>query len=67
MTFGGTRAPSCYVEVKNIGTFTPEQTSKLSAQIAKRLHAALGVAADRVYIEFADARAHLWGWDGGVF
>ncbi|MEP6652860.1 MAG: phenylpyruvate tautomerase MIF-related protein [Myxococcales bacterium] len=29
--------------------------------------AALGVAKDRIYIEFADAAPHLWGYDGSTF
>jgi phenylpyruvate tautomerase len=67
MTFGGTDAPTCYVEVKNVGTLAPETTARLSAAVTERLSAAFGVAADRIYIEFADARPHMWGHDGGTF
>lgn len=67
MTFAGTAAPACYVEVKNIGTFTSGLAGRLSALISERLAAALGVPPDRIYIEFADAQPHLWGHDGGVF
>jgi hypothetical protein len=27
----------------------------------------LGVPINRVYIEFADAKASLWGWNGSTF
>lgn len=67
MTFAGTDEPTCYVEVKNVGTFTPEQTSRLSAAISARLADAFGVSKDRIYIEFGDARPHLWGHDGATF
>jgi phenylpyruvate tautomerase PptA (4-oxalocrotonate tautomerase family) len=67
MTFGGSDGPACYAEVKNIGSMTPEQTSKLSAAITTELSAALGVPADRTYIEFCDAKPHLWGYDGSTF
>jgi hypothetical protein len=67
MTFAGTTAPACYVEVKNIGSFTPAATSRLSSLICERLSAVLAVSPDRIYIEFADARGHLWGHDGGTF
>lgn len=67
MTFGGSDADCCYVEVKNVGAFTPEKTVRLSAAITERLVAALGVAKNRVYIEFADAKPHLWGYDGDTF
>ena len=67
MTFGGSEAPSCYVEIKNIGQFTPEVTRTLSADLCKRLSDALGVEQSRIYIEFSDAKPHLWGYDGGTF
>lgn len=67
MTFGGTADPTCYVEIKNVGTFTAEMTSRLSAAVSDRVSAGLGVPRDRIYIEFADARPHMWGFDGGTF
>jgi phenylpyruvate tautomerase len=67
MTFGGTDAPTCYAEVKNVGTMTPETTARLSAGITERLAGALRVPAARIYIEFGDARPHMWGHDGGTF
>jgi len=67
MTFGGTAEPTCFIEVKNIGSFTPAATERLSAAISERVAAALGVDRARIYIEFADARPHLWGWNGGTF
>ena len=67
MTFGGTDAPTCYVEIKNVGTLAPETTARLSAAVTERLSAAFGVPAGRIYIEFADARPHMWGYDGGTF
>lgn len=67
MTFGGTDQPSCYVEVKNVGTFSPATTARLSTAITERVSTALGVSPDRIYIEFADAKPHLWGHDGGTF
>lgn len=67
MTFAGTGAPTCYVEVKNVGTLSPAVTARLSAAVTERLAAALALAADRIYIEFAEARPHMWGHDGGTF
>ena len=66
MTFAGTNAPTCYAEVKNVGTMAPETTARLSAAITERLAGAFGVPAGRIYIEFADARPHMWGYDGGT-
>jgi phenylpyruvate tautomerase len=67
MLFGGTAEPACFATLKNIGTFSPEQTERLSAQLTQHLSAALGVHPSRVYIEFVDAKPHLWGHDGGTF
>jgi phenylpyruvate tautomerase PptA (4-oxalocrotonate tautomerase family) len=67
MTFAGTTEPTCYVEVKNIGRFTPDLTQRLSAEICERLSAALGVPPGRIYIEFGDAEGYLWGHDGETF
>jgi len=67
MTFAGTLEPACYVEVKNIGKFKPEQTQKLSAKISDLLGQSLGITKSRVYIEFSDATGYLWGYDGTTF
>ena len=67
LLFGGTPEPACFAAVKNIGTFTPAQTERLSAVLTKHLSSALGVAPNRIYIEFVDAKPHLWGHDGGTF
>jgi len=31
------------------------------------MNSELGLPADRVYIEFADAPRSMWGWNGGTF
>ena len=67
MTFAGTSAPACYVEIKNIGEIASTLSRSLSADVTSRLHAALGVPADRIYLEMADVEAHLWGWNGDTF
>ena len=67
MTFGGDPAPAAFVAVKNIGKMTPDDTAALSREISARLTRALGVPADRVYIDFADAVDYLWGWNGETF
>src|SRR4051794_24983742 len=67
MTFAGSGAPACYVEIKNVGEISPELSRTLSADVCGRLNAALGVALDRIYIEMADVPGHLWGWNGDTF
>ena len=67
MTFGGTPAPAALAVVRNIGKMTPADTEALSRDICGKLTGALGVPADRIYIDFADAADYLWGWNGGTF
>jgi hypothetical protein len=67
MTFGGSPGPAAFVVVRNIGTMKPEDTEVLSRDLCERLEAALGVPRDRVYVEFGDAKDHLWGWNGSTF
>jgi len=66
MLFGGSNDPLAYLELKSIGL--PEaRTGELSQALAELMHSELGLPADRVYIEFADAARNMWGWNGGTF
>ena len=66
MLFGGEGAPLAYLELKSIGL--PEnRTGELSQALCDLVSSQLGVATDRVYIEFADAPRHMWGWNAGTF
>lgn len=67
MTFAGTLDPVCYVEIKSVGTMNPSQTQAMSQDFCQKINAALGVPTNRIYIEFADAKGYMWGWDGSTF
>jgi|SRR6478672_2613242 phenylpyruvate tautomerase len=67
MTFGGTVAPVCYIEIKNVGSMNPAQTQAMSQDFCQQIHEHLGVAPNRIYIEFADAKGSMWGWNGSTF
>ena len=67
MTFAGSSAPACFVEIKNVGEIAPSLSRTLSADVTSRLHAALGAPADRIYLEMAHVEGHLWGWNGDTF
>jgi phenylpyruvate tautomerase len=67
MTYGGTAEPTCYVEIKSIGTMTSEQTKSMSKGFCQQIEQILGVPQTRIYIEFSDVRGAMWGWDGGTF
>jgi phenylpyruvate tautomerase len=67
MTFGGTFDPVCYMEVKNIGTMKPNQTLAMSQSFSQKINQILGIPVNRIYIEFADAKGAMWGWNGSTF
>lgn len=67
MTFAGNTDPVCYVEIKSIGTMKPEQTQAMSQDFCTTLNQSLNVPVNRIYIEFADAKGYMWGWNGSTF
>lgn len=66
MSFGGSSEPLAYLECKSIG-LNSAQAKALSAALSKALAAALSLPADRLYIEFSNCPAELWGWNGSTF
>lgn len=66
MSFGGSQAPSAYMELKSLG-LAEDQTSHYSEQLCSLITRHLGIPADRVYIEFTSGPRHLWGWNNGTF
>ena len=44
-----------------------DRTRAFSDTLCGLITAHLGVAPDRIYIEFSDAARHLWGWNSGTF
>lgn len=66
MCFGGDTSPLAFLELKSLGL--PEtRTPELSAALCAMLGDALGIAADRIYIEFSSPPRHLFGFNGGTF
>ncbi len=67
MTFAATFEPVCYIEIKSIGTMNPSQTSAMSKDFCQEINQKLGVPTNRIYIEFADAKGAMWGWNSSTF
>ncbi len=67
MTFAGTSDPACYIEIKSVGSMKPNQTSAMSQEFCQQVSEALQVDKNRIYIEFADAKGSMWGWNGSTF
>ncbi len=67
MTFAGTTDPVCYMEIKSIGTMQPNQTKAMSQEFCQKINQTLGIPINRIYIEFADAKGFMWGWNSSTF
>jgi len=66
MLFAGGDSPLAYMELKSIGL--PESsTSALSRSLCSLVEKELGIPGDRIYIEFAGAKSHMWGWNNDTF
>ena len=66
MMFAGSVGPCAYLEMKSIGL--PESTTEmLSKLLCQFVNDDLKIPSERVYIEFADAKDSMWGWNGSTF
>ncbi|PSB03367.1 phenylpyruvate tautomerase MIF-related protein [Merismopedia glauca] len=67
MTFAGSIEPACYLEIKSVGTMSNTQTKAMSQDFCQQINQTLKVPINRIYIEFADAKGYMWGWNGSTF
>jgi phenylpyruvate tautomerase PptA (4-oxalocrotonate tautomerase family) len=63
----GKAGEAAFVDIRSIGGLNDETNRKLSQQICKLLKDSLGIAPDRVYLNFTDVEAGNWGWNGSTF
>ena len=63
----GKSGHAAFVDIRSIGGLSNDVNRKLSQQVCKLLADALGVSADRVYLNFTDVDAGRWGWNGKTF
>lgn len=66
LVFAGTSEPAAFMDLRAIG-LPAGKTGLLAAFLCDLAKAELGVAMERVYINFTDVPANLWGWNGETF
>ncbi len=66
MLFAGSDENLAYLELKSIGLIS-DSTKALSESLCQLINAELGIEQNRIYIEFTDAKRHMWGWNGSTF
>ncbi len=67
MLMSGKPGDAAFVDIRGIGGLTSEVNRRLSQQVCKLLQDSLGIAPDRVYLNFTDVDAANWGWNGTTF
>ena len=67
MVMSGEAGGAAFVDIRSIGGVTGDVNRKLSQQVCKLLNESLGIAPDRVYLNFTDVEASNWGWNGSTF
>ena len=66
MQFAGTEELCAFLELRGIDL--PEsKTGKLSQLLCDLVESQTGIRKDRVYINFADIKPSMWGWNGQTF
>lgn len=63
----GKAGDAAFVDIRSIGGLNGDINRKLSQQLCKLLKDSLGIAPDRVYLNFTDVEAGNWGWNGSTF
>src|SRR5262245_36898475 len=58
---------AAFVDIRSIGGLSGDVNRKLSRDICELLKDALGIAPERVYLNFADLEAGSWGWNSATF
>jgi phenylpyruvate tautomerase len=66
MVFAGSAEPVAFLELRAIG-LPVKKTPGLSRALCELVKAELGIPGDRVFINFADVPANLWGWNSETF
>ena len=67
MLMSGKAGDAAFVDIRSIGGLNGETNRKLSRQICNLLKDSLGIAPDRVYLNFSDVEAGNWGWNENTF
>jgi phenylpyruvate tautomerase PptA (4-oxalocrotonate tautomerase family) len=64
LSFGGSSAPTVFLEFRIMGCISGPANKKTSAGLTKYFTDTFGVPADRIYISFKDIPAENWGSNG---
>ena len=63
----GKAGDAAFADLRSIGGLGPDVNTRLSQRICDALNESLGLAPNRVYINFTDVSAASWGWNRDTF
>ncbi|MCP5459295.1 MAG: hypothetical protein H6971_06680 [Gammaproteobacteria bacterium] len=63
----GDAGPGAFADVRSIGGLNSGVNKQLAQNICALLQKELGIAGERVFLNFTDVSAGHWGWNGGTF
>ena len=66
MMFAGTEELCAFLDLRGI-ELPVSKTGKLSQLLSGLVESQTGIRRDRVYINFADIKPSMWGWNGETF
>ena len=58
--------PAALVEIRSVGSISPDQARKLSATVSEII-ASTGISADRIYSNFMGVQGAMWGHGDRTF
>jgi phenylpyruvate tautomerase PptA (4-oxalocrotonate tautomerase family) len=67
MLMSGRGGDAAFVDIRSIGSLSGAVNRRLAQQVCKVLHDSLGIAPQRVYLNFTDIDAGNWGWNNSTF
>lgn len=65
MYFKGSDEDCAMIEVEIFGSCSESAKEAMTAEVTKIVGSQLGIAADRIYVKYAEVSS--WGWNGGNF
>jgi phenylpyruvate tautomerase len=67
MLMAGKPGEAAFVDIRGIGGLSGDVNRQLSQKVCRLLNEALGVPAERIYLNFTEIEASNWGWNGNTF
>jgi len=63
----GKPGDAAFVDIRSIGGLSKDVNRQLSKKVCALLSESIGVAQNRIYLNFSDIDAGNWGWNGNTF